>query len=52
MGDSHNNHYAIVLREKREAPKNKTNEEKVDEALLKSNQIVNEKEIQQIKGLC
>lgn len=49
-GDSHNNHYAIVLREKREAPKNKTDEEKVDEALLKSNQIVNEKEIQQIKG--
>ena len=31
-GDSHNNHYAIVLREKREAPKNKSNEEKIDGA--------------------
>ncbi len=49
-GDNHNNHYAIVLREKREAPIKKSKDEKVDQALLKANQVVNEKEIQQIKG--
>ncbi|MFA7082410.1 MAG: FKBP-type peptidyl-prolyl cis-trans isomerase [Bacteroidales bacterium] len=49
-GESHNNHYAIVLREKREAPIKKSKDEKVDYALLKANQVANEKEIQQIKG--
>ncbi|MCK9162803.1 MAG: FKBP-type peptidyl-prolyl cis-trans isomerase [Bacteroidales bacterium] len=49
-GESHNNHYAIVLREKREAPKVESKESKVDETLLKANQVINEKEIQQIKG--
>lgn len=49
-GEKHNNHYAIVLREQREKPKEKSKEEKVDEALIKANQVINEKELQQIKG--
>lgn len=49
-GDKYNNHYAIVLREKREMPDQENKEEKVDNALLKANQVANEKELQQIKG--
>ncbi|MBP1645059.1 MAG: peptidylprolyl isomerase [Bacteroidetes bacterium] len=48
--DKYNNHYAIVLREKRESPKEESKEEKEDNTLLKVNQVANEKEIQQIKG--
>ncbi len=49
-GDGYNNHYANVLREKRENSKDKTKQEKIDDALLKTNKIANEKELQQIKG--
>lgn len=49
-GDKYNNHYAIVLREKREKPRQETKDEKIDKALLKVNQITNEKEVQQIHG--
>lgn len=49
-GKSYNNHYANVLREQRERPIEKSKEDKVDDALLKTNQIINEKELQQIKG--
>lgn len=49
-GDKYNNHYANVLREQRERPIEKSKGEKVDDALLKTNQVVNEKELQQIKG--
>ncbi|MDD4738780.1 MAG: FKBP-type peptidyl-prolyl cis-trans isomerase [Bacteroidales bacterium] len=48
--DKYNNHKAIVLREKRESPKEESKEEKVDNTLLKVNQVANEKEIQKIKG--
>lgn len=49
-GDGYNNHYANVLREKRESLQEKTKQDKIDDALLKTNKIANEKEIQQIKG--
>jgi len=48
--DGHNNHYALVLREQREKPIEKSKQEQVDQALLKANQVINEKELQQIKG--
>lgn len=48
--DKYNNHYAIVLREQREKPKEESKEEKENNTLLKVNQVANEKEVQQIKG--
>lgn len=49
-GEGYNNHYAVVLREQREMPREKTQEDKLDERIIMANQIANEKEIQQIKG--
>ncbi|MDR0971410.1 MAG: FKBP-type peptidyl-prolyl cis-trans isomerase [Bacteroidales bacterium] len=46
----YNNHYANVFREQRQNTQQKSEQEKIDEQLLKINQIHNEKEIQQIKG--
>lgn len=48
--EKYNNHPAFVLREQREKSGEKTKEQKIDESLLKSNQVISEKETQQING--
>lgn len=50
--DKYNNHPAYVLREQRELSLNinKTKQEKINEALVRTNQIVSEKEYQKIRG--
>lgn len=48
--EKYNNHPAFVFREQRERSLKKSKTEKVDEALVKTNQVISEKEKQKIKG--
>lgn len=49
-GRKYNNHYARVAREQRQMAKQKTDSQKVEDQLIKTNQILARKEQEQIKG--